>query len=373
MKYRVAELIPIMQNGGAETIVKDYARLLDKNMFNVVIITRRLHNDSVNVKQLNDSGIKVFSIYKSNSFLMKVVQKFNEWWYAPYKIKSILKHEKIDICHMHLNALGYIRKISGQIKNVKLFYTCHSDPKKHHISKKNSQKNAKYLIKQNNMQMIALHENMRKEINDILGIKNTVVIRNGIDFIRFKNISESKFQIRNSIGIPENAYVIGHVGRFVDVKNHTFLTSIFEELCKRKENAFLLMIGDGILETQIQSKLNSFGLKDKYIILSHRMDIPRLMKSMDVFVFPSKYEGLPVTLIEAQVSGLRCVISDTIDEESIISENTIAISLNNSPSKWCDVILDDSIKGTPCGNINDYDMNKEIKRLESLYLGEQID
>lgn len=373
MKLNVAELISVVQDGGAETIVKDYALTLDKNKFDTVIISRRILNNSVNVKQLQEREIRIIPIYKSNSFFMKVIQKLNDWWYVPYKIKKILIREKTDICHMHLNTLGYIRKISKHIKNVKLFYTCHSDPKKHHISKKSSQKNARYLIKQNGMQMIALHEDMRKEINEILEINNTVVIRNGIDFIRFKNISESKSQIRASIGIPENAFVVGHVGRFVDVKNHIFLADVFVELCRRKENAFLLMVGAGELEDQTKDKLDSMNVKDKYMILSHRTDIPQLMKAMDVFVFPSKYEGLPVTLVEAQVSELRCVISDTINEESVLSENTVAVSLNKSFSKWCDIILDDSIKGMPCGNIEDYDMNKEIKRLESLYLGEQID
>lgn len=370
MKYKVAEFITVIADGGAESIIKDYACMLDKNKFDTIVIARRTYKDSVNVKVIKENGGKVISIYKNNCFPMKVIQKLNDWWYVPYKIKQILIREKVDICHMHLNTLGYIKKISKHIKNVKLFYTCHSDPKKHHISTKKSQKNARYLIKQNGMQMIALHEDMRKEINNILKINNTVVIRNGIDFIRFKNITESRQQLRNSIGIPENAFVIGHVGRFVDVKNHIFLADIFAELCRRKENAFLLMIGSGELKDQTELKLNSFGLKDKYVVLSHRTDIPQLMKSMDVFVFPSLYEGLPVTLVEAQVSGLRCIIADTINEESILSENTISISLDKSADEWCDVILDESIKGQPNRNIEDYDMNKEIKKLEQLYMGE---
>jgi glycosyltransferase involved in cell wall biosynthesis len=129
------------------------------------------------------------------------------------------------------------------------------------------------------------------------------------------------------------------------VKNHEFLVEIFNELVKRKDNAFLLLVGAGRLKENIEMKLHNYGLDGKYLILSHRSDIPEIMKAMDVFVFPSLYEGLGIVLIEAQVSNLRRIVSE-----------------------WCDVILDDSIKGKNNGDINTYDMNKKIKRLEELYL-----
>jgi glycosyltransferase involved in cell wall biosynthesis len=106
------------------------------------------------------------------------------------------------------------------------------------------------------------------------------------------------------------------------------------------------------------------------MILSNRSDIPELMRAMDVFVFPSLFEGLGIVLIEAQVSGIRCIVSDTVPKEAFRSDLTVAVSLNQSPSEWCDVILDESIKGECYGDLDEYDMNKEIKRLEKLYEGE---
>ena len=271
--------------------------------------------------------------------------------------------------HTHLILLHYVHKISKSIKNIKLFYTCHSEAKVLlDGDRMYENKAAKYLIQRNQLQMIALHDDMRKEINQMFGINNTVVIRNGIDFNRFRNISESKEEIRKALNIPENAFVMGHVGRFSGVKNHTFLVDVFSELCKRKENAFLFLVGAGELKQQIEEKLNSLGLQGKYLILSHRSDIPQLMKAMDVFVFPSLYEGLGIVLIEAQVSGLRCIVSDAVPEEAFKTELAVPVSLQKSPAEWCDVILDESIKGKANGNIEDYDMNQEIKRLENLYL-----
>jgi glycosyltransferase involved in cell wall biosynthesis len=227
---------------------------------------------------------------------------------------------------------------------------------------------ARHLIKENGLRLIALHDEMKTELNEMFGIDNTVVIRNGVDFKRFQNVKVSKKEIRKSLGIPENAYVVGHVGRFDRVKNHEFLVEIFNELVKRKDNAFLLLVGVGELEENIEMKLHNYGLDGKYLILSHRSDIPELMKAMDVFVFPSLYEGLGIVLIEAQVSNLRCIVSDSVPKEAFQTDLAVPVSLNKSVSEWCDVILDDSIKDKNNGDINNYDMNKEIKRLEELYL-----
>ena len=201
-------------------------------------------------------------------------------------------------------------------------------------------------------------------------IDNTVVIRNGIDFNRFRNVAITREQERAVLNIPADAFVVGHVGRFHEVKNHTFLVDVFGEVCKKNKNAFLLLVGDGALKKSVEDKLDRLGYNGRYLILSHRSDIPELMRAMDVFVFPSLYEGLGLVLIEAQVSGLRCIVSDAVPTEAFQTDLAVPVSLSEPASKWCDIILDDSIKGVAHGNIEDYDMNKEIKRLEKLYLGE---
>lgn len=374
MVRNVAELTRHTFDGGVEMLIKDYIFMMDKKRFSPILIVRRRNRDSVNDKILVENGAKIISIYKSNFLLLKIIQKLNDWWYTPYRLKKILTQENIEILHIHHTMLKYVKKISNYLKKekIKLIYTCHSEPILF-LGKSNYYENiaAKHLIKNNNLQMIALHNDMRNEVNDMFGINSTVIIRNGIDFVRFKNVAEGKNQIRKAFNIPKDSFIVGHIGRFEEEKNHMFLTDVFAELCRRKENAFLLMIGAGSLEEQIINKLNRLGLNEKYLILSHRADVPRLLKAMDVFVFPSIYEGFGIVLIEAQISGLRCVISDTIPKEALQTKLAVPVSLEKSPSEWCDIILDDSIMGTSCGNIDDYDMNKEIKRLESLYL-EQI-
>lgn len=375
MKCNIAEFISTIQDGGAETLVKDYMLLLDKSKFNPVVIVLGRRMDTANDKILSNSGVKIVSVYKSCPtnwpFVKRVIRKLNEWWYVPYRLNKILKQEYIDVLHIHLTLLHYVKKISKYIKNIKLLYTCHNEPKLLLSGKRMYEnKAARYLIKHDNLQMIALHDDMRREINEMFCIDNTVVIRNGIDFNRFKDVFENKKNIQNALDIPAGAFVVGHVGRFSEQKNHNFLVDVFFELCNRKSNAFLLMIGAGELKQEIENKLNALGLKNKYLILSNRSDIPQLMKAMDVFVFPSLYEGLGIVLIEAQVSEIKCIVSDTVPKEAFKTELVIPLSLNKTAAEWCDAILDDSVKGQPNGDINDYDMNNEIKRLEKLYLGE---
>lgn len=369
MKHNVAEFIGTIQDGGAETLVKDYALMLDKEMLNVFIIVFRRMKNTANDNILSHADVEIIEIYKRNDFISKVIQKLNRWWYVPFKLNMILKEKNIEILHIHLMLLQYVSKIRKKIHNVKLFYTCHSEPE-YFIGKIVSKEHsaAKKLIVDNNLQMIALHDDMRKEINEMFGVNNTVVIRNGIDFKQFQNIAESKDEIRKNIGIPINAYVIGHVGRFSFSKNHDFLIDIFVEVYRKNTNAFLLLIGVGELMCSIKEKIEKLHLSKRVLILSHRGDIPRLLKVMDIFVFPSKFEGFGIVLIEAQTAGLRCVVSDAVPKEAFQTELAVPVSLKESPEKWAEIVLDDSIKGKPNGNINDYDMNKEIKRLEKLYL-----
>lgn len=366
----VAQFIGTIQDGGAETLVKDYALLLNKSLIKCIVIVLYRNNKTANDTILSNNKIKIVPIYnKTDSLFIKLIRKLNNWWYPYFRLKKIIKKENVEVLHVHLSFLHYVKKIAKSIKNVKLFYTCHSLPEKligKNCLKENSA--AKYLLKNNDLQIIALHEEMRKEINSMFGINNTIVIRNGINFDRFKNIKETKENIRTTLNIPVNAFVVGHVGRFSVVKNHSFLVDIFCEVLLKKPDAFLLLIGDGEKKQEIENKLINLGLQNKYLILSNRSDIPQLLRAMDVFVFPSLYEGLPISLIEAQVSEIRCIASDKVPKETFKTQFAVPVSLEKSSEEWCRIILDNTIRGSINGNIEDYDMNKEIRRLENFYL-----
>jgi glycosyltransferase involved in cell wall biosynthesis len=367
----VAEYIGTILDGGAETLVKDYALLIDKEKFDIKVIVNIRRKNTSNDKILSENNIDIISVYPDFNIIWRVWNKLFGRWYIPYKLNKIITNEKIDVLHIHLDVVKNIKPIYGKLKNIKLFYTCHNEPNST-FKKKGVEDAVRCLIKNNNMQMIALHRDMADKLNRMFGIDNTVIIRNGIDFRRFNNIINTKTEIRADLGIPNNAYVVGHIGRFVTQKNHKFLIKIFAELNKRVDNCFLLMVGKGKLMYETLNELKKLGLKDQYLVLSNRSDIPEIMKAMDVYVFPSLYEGFSISLIEAQVEGLRCIVSDTINNETFLSENTVSVSLNKDPSEWADVVLDNSIKGKIYGDLNDCNLNKEIKRIEKLYMGELL-
>mgnify|MGYP003296821730 CR=1 FL=1 len=208
---------------------------------------------------------------------------------------------------------------------------------------------------------------MRKELDKMFNVNNTAILKNGVDFSRFFNIVESKTEIRQSIGIDESSFLIGHVGRFADMKNHTFLVDVFKIVSDLKDNARLLLIGDGELLGDIKAKVEACGLSQKVVFLSHRTDIPRLLKAMDVFVFPSIYEGLPVSIVESQIAGIRTITSNSVTNECFYKPSLIPLSLSDGAQVWAETILDTSITGQYNRDIHEFDMAMVVKELERMY------
>ena len=182
-----------------------------------------------------------------------------------------------------------------------------------------------------------------------------------------KILEYMKEEIRTKIKIPVDAFVVGHIGRFSKQKNHEFLIQIFKIICDRMPNAFLLMIGMGDQKKNIESQLNHWKLEGKYIILSNRTDIPDLLKAMDVFVFPSLYEGAPVTLIEAQKIGIPCFISENISRAIKVSNLVNFLPIALGEKKWADVICDYKCPEIKYDGIQEWDIQKVIKKLEKIY------
>jgi glycosyltransferase involved in cell wall biosynthesis len=162
----------------------------------------------------------------------------------------------------------------------------------------------------------------------------------GIDLAPFYDPIVSA-DVRAEFGIPTDALVIGHIGRFEPQKNHHFLIEIAAQIAKREPNMRLLLIGTGSLVPDIQVQVARMGLADLVIFGGVRTDIPRLMKGlMDVFLFPSLYEGLGLVLVEAQAAGLPCILADVVPEEADLVPPLITrIPLTTSAADWADAVL----------------------------------
>ena len=199
-------------------------------------------------------------------------------------------------------------------------------------------------------------------------------MKNAIDTNLYKYSLKNSIAIKKELGL-ENKIVIGHVGNFTYPKNHNFLIDIFSEVLKINSKAVLLLVGGGTEKINIQEKVISLGLEDKVIFMGVRNDVNKLMQAMDVFVFPSLYEGLPVTLIEAQASGLPIIKSGNVSDQCILTDNVVSISLDKSAYSWAKEIFNfvDSFdrKNTSLEIINNgYDISSNAKWLENYYLNE---
>lgn len=168
---------------------------------------------------------------------------------------------------------------------------------------------------------------------------NVQFIKNGIETERFVYDEQLRKQKRDELGIDDK-FVVGHVGRFMQQKNHSFLIDIFEQIVLKNPNAILLLVSDGHLMDDIKDKVHNLGLDKKVLFLGNRRDVNELMQAMDVFVFPSLWEGLPLTGIEAQATGLPVVMSDVITKEVCVTENVHMMSLKDSAEKWANKILE---------------------------------
>ncbi len=201
---------------------------------------------------------------------------------------------------------------------------------------------------------------------------NYKVINNGVDCDKFAYNENYRNEIRKEFNI-EGRFVVGNISRFHIQKNHSFLIDIFNELHKNDSNSVLLLVGTGDLKDEIQNKVNQLGLNDCVIFAGVRSDIEKILSAIDVFCMPSFREGLPVSLVEAQASGVHIVGSDTISKEIKLTDLVEFCSLRDSPSVWSREILKYS-QGyarintkkqlADCG----YDINQTAKWLQNFYL-----
>ena len=163
------------------------------------------------------------------------------------------------------------------------------------------------------------------------------ILHNAIDIEKYSYNAEMRQKIRAEFEISDETTVFGHIGRLMTQKNHGFLLEVFSEYEKVNAKSVLVLVGGGELEPEIKRKASELGISDKVIFTGVRSDIPALLSAMDVFVFPSLYEGMPNTVIEAQATGLQCVIADTITREADITGLVHYLPLGNA-KEWASYI-----------------------------------
>lgn len=202
-------------------------------------------------------------------------------------------------------------------------------------------------------------------------IRDVVIINNAVDFSGFKYNEEIRNKIREELDIGDSL-LIGHVGRFTHQKNHDFLIDIYKKVKELRKNTKLVLVGYGKLEENIKTKIKKIGLEKDVIFLGKIENVNEVLNAMDIFLLPSRFEGLPVVAVEAQISGLPVVLSSKITSEVNLGKCKF-LDLNETDEKWAKTIVNSyeaNDKDRRIIDINDegFNINREVKKLEDIYL-----
>ena len=209
----------------------------------------------------------------------------------------------------------------------------------------------------------------------MFGEKDFRVINNAINVSKFAYSEEKAEKIREEF-VLHGKHVYGHIANFRESKNHMFLLEVYKEIAKIDDKAVFFCLGDGDLRTEIERKIKELNLEDKVILPGTRHDAQDFMSCMDVLIFPSFFEGLPLTLIEAQIAALPAIISDTITKDVVVTDGLVTMeSIENKPEIWAKkavhLQIDGQSKTRQCQReaIRDagYDMDVLVKWYEDYF------
>ena len=190
---------------------------------------------------------------------------------------------------------------------------------------------------------------------DLLRTDSFCVISNAIDVDKYKYNESIRQLYREQLDLGD-AFVLGTVGRLIPLKNHSFMIDILAEILKKRENSCLVLVGDGELFDALKEKANHMGIADKVKLLGSRQDVPQILQTKDVFLLPSEFEGLPLSLLEAQAAGLVCYASDVITDEVKVTSEVNYLPLESGAKKWADTILEKT------NNVDRIQLYEEVKQ-----------
>ena len=199
------------------------------------------------------------------------------------------------------------------------------------------------------------------------------VLPDGINCDRFAFRAEVRSEMRAAYGL-DGRFVVGHVGHFTAAKNHEKILRVFAALCRRRQDAALLLVGDGELEADVRRMAQELEIADRVVFAGAMQDVERAYQAMDVFLFPSRYEGFGMAVVEAQASGLACVASDVVPEETNASGRVTYLPLRAPDTVWAEAVLSAPARETDGRSAETvkalYDIQSVAQTLCEIYCGE---
>lgn len=361
MRKRVIHVIPDMPPCGAEMVVLTYLRKFKNDPdYRVSVISLSHNQHRLYERAAEMEGLDI--IYLNQNILdNRILSRFRQI----QQLHKALLVERPYIIHIHLSILWLVCLAAIGTKVNKIFHTLHSDPEKTSYGIHVFVDRLCYVLFK--VRPFALNEEMKDKANKLYKINTTRVLFNGINIDLYENKHRSK--LREQYGIVEDCFVLGHVGRFNPIKNHRKIIEVFYEVKKMRPLSKLMLVGDGEDMVAIKQLVDSLSLINDVIFIGTSDEVPKMLSMMDCFIFPSLFEGLGIVLLEAQAAGLRCVVSNTVPNETTVTSNVIRLSLESSPKIWAQTVLGlNEISTAPVSqSIESYDIKNVIKTLKEYY------
>lgn len=360
-------------SGGVAAFLKNYCTIIQDKNIHFDFLALRNQCFEVYREDFESMGSTLYCLNLQSNGIKRALQLI-------YQLKNFLQNHSYDIIHINLGSFfpSLCCAIAGKLAKINIIIV-HSHSSGLYSRKKRIFANIfKPLLMFTGTKYCACSLVAAQNLFPKYAIAKgkITIIKNAVDIEKFKYNSDIRIIKRKELKIG-NELLIGHVGRFVEVKNHSFLIDVFARLKSMISNIKLILAGEGELKFDIQKKVENLGLKDSVIFLGHKTNIYEYLQAMDIFILPSTVEGFPISALEAQASGLPCYISDNISHEIKLCRTCKYLKLSNGSKSWAKTIYDD-IPNLPERKDTSweirqagYDLKDNVKTFISLYKGEQ--
>ncbi len=359
-KTTVAHVGGGLCSGGTEMVVYRYISHMDPELYNWIYIVYNPPEERVR-RMFEEKGFKIYQVTRKKENFLK----------SCWEVLKILRENHVQIVHAHMTIMSFVPNMMGMLVGVKT-RIAHS----HSVVRSKGIKIPIYwLCKKLSTWFatarFACTEEAARYLFGEKGAQSAVIMHNALDYEIFRFDAAVREEMRSVHGL-EGYVVLGHVGRFVEVKNHEFLLRVFAEYRKQNENSRLVLIGDGPLLERTKTYANELGLAQSVMFVPPTSEVNRWYMAMDVFVFPSLYEGLGLAAVEAQIAGLPVVMSSHLTAESALSDNVQRVSLEESASEWSKRI-GEAVAGGRTGDVHEeltrrhLNIEQEAVKLDHFY------
>ncbi|WP_270166532.1 glycosyltransferase [Paenibacillus sp. SYP-B4298] len=360
--YKVLIVTFSMGIGGLENIIMGYFRNIDRNKFHIDFLINKNFEESDYIKEIKLSG--------SNVYYIDTPGKMGPFKYVDELTNIISNNGPYIAVHSNTEYHGGLVCLAAKRAGV-ANRICHSHTT--NVSRKYNQLLMpvyRTLIKMFATKKLACGV----EAGNFLFKNNFQILPNAIEVDKYLNVESNNLEkLRDSLEIDKNSTLIGHVGRFSVEKNHVFLIELMVELLKISANIYLILIGDGQLRSEIEQYAKKKKVYQNIKFVGFRNNVNEYLHIMDLILLPSFYEGLPVSIIEGQACGVKCLVSSKVSREVDLNLNLVKFLSINDKKEWIDQIIvaqkivveKELIKKTFTEKL--YDIKSSVKMLESIY------